>query len=103
MIAIGIGSTTAATVAQVKAALLEVAQMAGIAADVVATLSRGGAERTIITAAMEMGVECCVLPAVTLVARNANCVTHGPASWAAYGIASVAEAAALAAAGPRST
>ena len=102
MIVIGIGSTTAATVADVLAAIRAVERQAAQSANAVATLNRGAADTAIIAASDQRGIACHLHSQSTLAARNGDCVTQSPASLAAHGIASVAEAAALAAAGPSS-
>ncbi len=102
MIVIGIGSTSAATVADVLVAIGAMEKQAGVVAQLVATLLRGGLERPILLAAMTHGVDCRLLTATKLAARNAECVTQSNYSFDAHGVWSVSEAAALAGAGPQS-
>jgi cobalt-precorrin 5A hydrolase len=102
MIVIGIGSTSAATVGDVVAAIVAVENKLGQRAEALATLSRGTANDVITAAAQQRGMACQLLSNATLNARTDECATTSPASMAAHGIASVSEAAALVGAGPGS-
>ena len=99
MIVVGIGSQRAATVSDITAAIAAAEQQAGVTCTVVASLARGGADEAITAAAHARGLEARFLPRAELEARCADCATRSEASLAAYGLPSVAEAAALAAAG----
>ena len=100
MIAIGIGSTSAATAADIVAAIREVERRAGSACGLVASLRRGGDLDAVITAASAAsGRPLRLIAHDELVVCASDCVTHSAASIAAYGLPSVAEAASIAAAG----
>lgn len=99
MIVIGIGSQSTATVEDVDAMITDAEAEAGIACSCVATLARGAADVVVVQAAARRGYQMRLLSKTDLVARSADCVTRSQASLDAHGVHSVAEAAALAAAG----
>lgn len=102
MIVIGIGSQSAATIDDVDAIIGAAEGKVGVVCRCVSALSHAAAHRIIIAAAARRGYEMRLLPKADLLARSADCVTRSQASLDAHGIPSVAEAAALAAAGPGS-
>lgn len=99
MIVIGIGSNSRATAEDVLAAIRAAESRAGVRCDLVAALMRGAPDAAIAQAAKEHGRPAMLLTKTDLAARSEDCLTISEASLAAYGVASVAEAAALAGAG----
>ena len=102
MIVIGIGSNSLATAGDIAAAISAAEVSAGVTADRIATLARGAPDRAIIEAARLHGCEVVLLSVIDLLLRSSQCVTRSAASLAAHGVPSMAEASALAAAGPGS-
>ena len=99
---VGIGSQSGATADDICAAIANAEHTAGVACDCVAALARGSADEAVCQAAQICGRELRWMAVADLVARSGDCVTRSAASLAAHGVASIAEAAALAAAGPGS-
>lgn len=103
MIVIGIGTTSAATADDIVAAVHEVEGRAGSPCRVLASLRRGGElDRVIANASAAIDCRMQLLALDELKARSNDCITRSAASIGAYAISSVAEAAALAGAGPGS-
>jgi cobalt-precorrin 5A hydrolase len=103
MIAAGIGckrgAPTADIEAAIRAALLR-ADMTADALDAIATIEAKSAEPGIHAAARTLGVAVVIVPARELVATGERIATHSGRALALAGVGSVAEAAALATAGP---
>lgn len=108
MAVIGIGATSRASVEDVVSAIrMAVRQLeAGRQMDggectltALATLYRAGTNAVLAEAAGGMGLRFLALPVSALAACAGGCITHSAKSMAAYGVPSVAEAAALAGAG----
>jgi cobalt-precorrin 5A hydrolase len=106
MIAAGIGCKRGATASDIEAAIhaaLASARIEADALDVIATIEAKSAEAGIRTAAAKLGVTLMVVPELELFAANGRVETHSERVAVLSGVGSVAEAAALAAAGPAST
>jgi cobalt-precorrin 5A hydrolase len=105
MIAAGIGCKRGAPASDIEAAIraaLTRAQIGADALDVVATIEGKSAEVGIRVAAEKFGVSVVVVPELELAAASDRVETHSQRVSALLGVGSVAEAAALAAAGPAS-
>jgi cobalt-precorrin 5A hydrolase len=105
MIAAGIGCKRGASAADIEAALraaLTKAKIAVDAIDVIATIESKSAEAGIRGAAAKLGVALVIVPDPALAAAGERVETHSERMLAMMGVGSVAEAAALAAAGPAS-
>jgi cobalt-precorrin 5A hydrolase len=105
MIAAGIGCKRGASASDIEAAIraaLARAQIGAGALDVVATIEGKSAEVGIRVAAEKFGVSVVVVPAPELAAASDRVETHSERVSALLGVGSVAEAAALAAAGSAS-
>lgn len=102
MVVIGIGTASRATVADILDVIAVACAKAGINSDIMlATLDRPIFNRAVKEAALAANLPIIFLPLENL-QRLANCcMTYSEASQARYGLPSVAEAAALAAAGPK--
>jgi cobalt-precorrin 5A hydrolase len=103
MIVAGIGCRTGASARDIEAALsaaLAKADLDPATLDVIATSSTRGLEPGIAMAASSRGAKLVVVPQEELEAAAARVVTRSERVLALTGVASVAEAAALAAAGP---
>jgi len=99
----GIGCRRGAPAADIEAAIRAALARADIAADAldaVATIEAKSAEAGIATAAARLGVAVVLVPHAGLQAANDRVETRSQRVLALTGVASVAEAAALAAAGP---
>jgi cobalt-precorrin 5A hydrolase len=106
MIAAGIGCKRGAAASDIEAAIhaaLASARIEADALDVIATIEAKSAEAGIRTAAAKLGVTLMVVPELELFAANGRVETHSERVAVLSGVGSVAEAAALAAAGPAST
>lgn len=104
MIVAGIGCRRGAAAQDVEAALRAALAHAGIAAtalDAIATMDGKDREPGISTVAKKLGVRVVSLPESELKAVSARAATHSPRVLALHGVPSVAETAALAAAGPQ--
>jgi len=102
MIAAGIGCRRGAPASDIEAAIraaLTHAQIGADALDVVATIEGKSAEVGILVAAEKFGVSVVVVPELELAAASDRVQTHSERVAAFAGVGSVAEAAALAAAG----
>ena len=102
MIAAGIGCKRGAPASDIEAAIraaLTRAQIGADALDVVATIEGKSAEVGIRVAAEKFGVSVVVVPELELAAASDRVETHSERVSALVGVGSVAEAAALAAAG----
>jgi len=105
MIAAGIGCKRGASASDIEGAIrtaLARAQIGADALDVVATIETKGAEAGIRAAAKKFGVSLLVIPALELAGVGDRVETRSERVTALAGVGSVAEAAALAAAGPAS-
>jgi cobalt-precorrin 5A hydrolase len=103
MIAAGIGCKRGATAADVEAAIRAALARANITAqalDVIATIEAKRAEAGILAAARTLGVPVVIVPEHELARANDRVETHSDRVLLLTGVGSVAEAAALAAAGP---
>ena len=103
MIAAGIGCRKAISAAQVEAALAAAAQSNSLVdggLSLIAAPAVKGTEAGLVAAAAARGVPLRLIPQPMLEAANSRTLTHSAQSMAAMNVHSVAEAAALAAAGP---
>ncbi len=103
MIVAGVGCRRGASAPDIESAIRAALARAGIAADAlgaVATSAEKSAETGIKAAAERLGVAVVVVPAAELKAASVRGATRSERVLALMGVPSVAEAAALAAAGP---
>lgn len=100
MIAIGIGANSKARDEDFASALASIRAETG--GDVVATFEDAPFRAPLQSAASRYSLAHRTLPLADLRTRNGDCLTRSERSLALYGVASIAEASALAAAGPRS-
>jgi cobalt-precorrin 5A hydrolase len=100
VIAIGIGANGKARADDFDVALADVRGATG--ADVVATFENAPFADALQGAASRLAIACRELSLAELRARNDDCRTRSERTLALFGVASVAEASALAAAGPGS-
>ena len=103
MIVAGVGCRAGASAGEVEAAIAAALDQAGLAANALGAIATSYAKRGepgIATAASERGVKFVVVPQAEFDAAAARAVTHSERVLALTGVPSVAEAAALAAAGP---
>jgi cobalt-precorrin 5A hydrolase len=106
MIAAGIGCKRDAPASDIEAAIraaLARADMTADALDAIATIEAKSAEAGIRAAAATLGVAVVIVPERELVAAGERVTTQSERVLALAGVGSVAEAAALAAAGPSAT
>jgi cobalt-precorrin 5A hydrolase len=106
VIAAGIGCRRGTPASDIEAAIRTALTRAHIdtnALDVIATIAAKESETGIHAAAQAFGVSLTIVPERELVAANDRVETHSVRVAAFSGVGSVAEAAALAAAGPGST
>lgn len=99
MIAIGIGANSRATQADFAVAIDGMRGLAG-GVDVVATVDDLSALDALTMTTADLGIALRALPVAELLQRKEQCLTHSEHAQARYGLPSVAETAALAAAGP---
>ena len=105
MIAAGIGCKRGAPASDIEAAIriaLARAQIGAEALDAIATTQAKSSEHGIRAVAETFGVAFIVVPELELTAANGRVETHSERVTALAGVGSVAEAGALAAAGPAS-
>ena len=103
MIAAGIGCRRGTSAPDIEAAIRAALARANItpaALDVIATIEAKSAEAGIRTAAEKLGVSVVIVPASDLTLAGGRVETRSERALALAGVGSVAEAAALAAAGP---
>jgi cobalt-precorrin 5A hydrolase len=103
MIAAGVGCKRGASAPDIEAAIRAALARANIAADaldVIATIEAKNAEAGIHAAAKTLGVSVVIVAEPELAAAGARVATRSNRALAFAGVGSVAEAAALAAAGP---
>jgi cobalt-precorrin 5A hydrolase len=103
MIVAGVGCRRGAPAPDIETAIRTALQSAGIAADAldaIATAQAKGAEAGIAVAAEKLGVRVVLVPEADLKAASERSTTRSERVLALIGVPSVAEAAALAAAGP---
>jgi len=103
MIVAGVGCRLGAPAPDIETAIRTALQSAGIAADAldaIATAQAKGAEAGIAVAAEKLGVRVVLVPEAELKVASARTTTRSERVLALTGVPSVAEAAALAAAGP---
>jgi cobalt-precorrin 5A hydrolase len=106
VIAAGIGCKRGAPAADIETAIraaLAIGRIEADALDVIATIKAKASEPGLHAAAKTFGVSLIVVPQPELVAANDRVETPSPRVTELTGVGSVAEAAALAAAGPAST
>jgi cobalt-precorrin 5A hydrolase len=101
VIAIGIGANSQASQDDVLAAIDGIRREAD-GADIVATFDGAAFAHLVQAAAPHRSLEYQALPLEALRQRNADCMTHSDRTLDLFGIASIAETSALAAAGPAS-
>lgn len=102
MIAVGIGCHSAAGVDDIEAAIDAALGQAALSAEmigVLASLDRDRVNAVLATVAARRGVGLALLPQAALAAQAEGCVTRSARVIERFGVPSVAEAAALAAAG----
>jgi cobalt-precorrin 5A hydrolase len=103
MIVAGIGCRAGASAQDIEAALAAALAQARLGSvGVIATSAGKGGEHGITAAASARGVRLVVVPQADLEAAGARTATHSDRVLALTGVPSIAEAAALAAAGPGS-
>jgi cobalt-precorrin 5A hydrolase len=105
MIVAGIGCKRGTTAADIEAAIRAALSSTGIAAGdltAIATGSAKAAEAGIVAAAAKLGVSVVLIPDTELKTAGARVTTRSDRVLALTGVPSLAEAAALAAAGPAS-
>ena len=103
MIVAGVGCRRGGAAADIETAILSALAQAALtpaALDAIATIPAKEDEGGIAAAAAKLGVALIVVPEAELQAADARTLTRSPRVEAATGLGSVAEAAALAAAGP---
>jgi cobalt-precorrin 5A hydrolase len=106
MIVAGIGCKRGAPASDIEGAIraaLACARIDADALDVIATIEAKSAEAGIRAAAEKFRVSVVVVPELELAVANGRVETHSERVTSLAGVGSVAEAAALAAAGPAST
>ncbi len=105
MIVAGVGCRRGAAAPNIEAVIRAALDRAGIAShalDCIATTAAKNSETGIVTAAAKLGVDLVLIPEAELQAANDRTATRSGRALALTGVHSVAEAAALAAAGPSS-
>jgi cobalt-precorrin 5A hydrolase len=103
MIVAGVGCRKGVQVADIKAVIFAALERAGIATSelrLIATSTAKGGEPGIAVAASVIGVPLVLVPVADLVSASVRAATRSERVIALTGVPSVAEAAALAAAGP---
>jgi cobalt-precorrin 5A hydrolase len=103
MIVAGVGCRKGVRAADIKAAIAAAFAEAGVAASelrLIATVAAKGGEPGMVAAASAMGVPLVLIPPGDLAAAALRATTRSERVLALVGVASVAEAAALAAGGP---
>jgi cobalt-precorrin 5A hydrolase len=103
MIVAGVGCRKGVPAADIKAAIVAACGKAGVATSklrLIATSAAKGGEPGVVAAASAMGVPLVVIPPADLATAGMRATTRSERVIALVGVASVAEAAALAAAGP---
>jgi cobalt-precorrin 5A hydrolase len=103
MIVAGVGCRRGTAAPDIEAAIREALARAGVtsdALDCIATTAAKNGEAGIVAAAAKLGVAVVLVPEAELLAASGRTVTRSERVRALTGVPSVAEAAALAAAGP---
>ena len=100
--AVGVGASSRATVEDIVTAVAAAERVAKCSADAIATLETVRCAELLALVASLKGVEALALPLELLISRSSDCRTRSEPSIALFGVASVCEAAALAATGPGS-
>jgi cobalt-precorrin 5A hydrolase len=100
MIAAGVGFRAACAAEEIEALVREAERAAGYAAEALAVPGFKAAAPAVAEAASRLGIPVLAIDEAALAAAQADCPTSSPTALAAVGFASVAEACALAAAGP---
>jgi cobalt-precorrin 5A hydrolase len=103
MIVAGVGCRKGVQAADIKAAIVAACAEAGVAASqlrLIATSAAKSREPGVVAAASAIGVPLVVIPPADLAAAGTRATTRSERVIALVGVASVAEAAALAAGGP---
>lgn len=101
MIVAGIGCTTLCPAADIVAAIRMAAAQSGATVTVVAAPRFKSGHAALRAAARELGLDIVLIDDGALRAVQPDCPTHSEAALRSTGLGSVAEAAALAAAGPQ--
>lgn len=102
MIAIGIGAHSAVTDTDILAAVVSIASSVDLDANTLATFDTAPFAGAVKSIAEGAGYAFIAMPIASLEARASECQTRSQRSLDATGVPSIAEAAALAAAGPGS-
>ena len=102
MMAIGIGANSGVSIEDLAAAIQQAAFQAGARADAVATIESALFLEPLREAAKQIATPLTPLALVCLQQRSRDCRTVSQRSLDLFGVASISEAAALAAAGPGS-
>lgn len=102
MIAIGIGAKSTATSADIDAAISSAHKAMSNHATLIATLTNTPFEIAAKKAAQNINTRLITLTPESLATRNADCQTTSERTLARFGVASIAEASALVAAGKNS-
>jgi len=103
MIVAGVGCRKGVLAADIKAAIVTACAEAGVAASqlrLIATSAAKGDEPGVVAAASAIGLPLVAIPPADLAAAGTRVTTRSARVMALLGVASVAEAAALAAGGP---
>ncbi len=103
MIVAGVGCRRGAPAPDIEAAIFAALARAGVASnalDCIATIAAKDGEAGVAATAAKLGVAIVLVPEADLAAAGARAVTRSERVLALVGVPSVAEAAALAAAGP---
>ena len=99
MMVIGLGAKSTATAADMTVALAEMMSLCGRPADRIATRKAPKFATALMEAAAPQGLPVQLISDADLKRRGPDCATHSERSFRLFGVGSVAEAAALAAAG----
>lgn len=102
MIAIGVGYTSSVTADDVIAAIDAAKSKCGEPPALIATVAKEHTSTALELAARHVGLPLQLIDRLKLQERASQCLTRSEHSLVAYGVGSVAEAAALVAAGPNS-
>lgn len=102
MMTIGIGATSRATASDIAAAIVRAELLVAARADAIASIDGSRFLEPLSSAARTVGKTLNLLELDAVRQRSAECQTVSSRSLEVFGIASIAEAAALAAAGPDS-
>jgi len=98
----GLGCRAACPAEEIVALVTRAMTEAGGKVELLAAPASRAALPNVVTAAIRLGLPIIAVERDALAAEQARCVTHSPAVARATGLGSIAEAAALSAAGPQS-